>query len=79
MQLLKAVAFKALDWVHLARGGSSRAAQQHSVAEDFGGNLANTISEHRDPESAWPPKPFEPIIENALDSEGRWVGETVGC
>ncbi|MEO8876594.1 MAG: hypothetical protein ABI461_13470, partial [Polyangiaceae bacterium] len=72
MQVVKAVAFTALDLVLRARSkllGDSTAAE---VEQDFAG-LGGARESYTDPEIGWPPAPLVPIVKPALAGEGKWI------
>jgi len=72
MQVVKAVAFTALDLVLRARAklfGDSTAAE---VEQDFAG-LGGARESFTDPEIGWPPLPLTPIVKPALAGEGKWI------
>jgi hypothetical protein len=72
MQVVKAVAFTALDFVLSARSkffGDTTAAD---VAQDFAG-LGGARESYTDPEIGWPPAPLTPLVKPALAGEGKWI------
>jgi len=76
-QILKVVAFTALEWLKGAKakitGDTGEKDAQEDLAslnQDNGGSHAATFS---DPEIGWPPKPLEPLFKPALTGEGQWI------
>jgi len=77
MQILKAVAFTALDWANRSKAkvfGESTGATE--VANDFGDLQQPTsgpVTSTADPEVGFPPPPLEPILKPPQPNEGTWI------
>ncbi len=75
MQWVKAIAFKAREYVTDASSrvsqdtGAEEAATDMNALKSSGGTVTFT-----DPEIGWPPAPMKPIITPALPGEGEWIG-----
>lgn len=73
MQLVKAVAFEALDAFERVMGGVTGDTGAERVKEELGGLEAAPLApDLPDPETGWPPAPMEPMISPALEGEGKW-------
>jgi hypothetical protein len=72
MQLVKAVAFVAIDWFQRVVGGVTGDTGAERVKEELGGLADTPLSEFTDPETGWPPPPMEPMLKPALEGEGKW-------
>lgn len=87
MQVVKAVAFTALDLVLRARASVLGDSSAQEVALDLAGLGGGTGVTFSDPEIGWPPAPLSPIVKPALPGEGKWIvldndpfiGETPGA
>jgi hypothetical protein len=72
MQWIKAVAFMALDRVHLLESN-------HTTVDDVRNELgieastAPSRAEPSDPEIGWPPAPVKPPVSPPLPGEGQWI------
>jgi hypothetical protein len=76
MQVIKAVAFTALDRINRVR--TSIFGEQDTagdVARDFGTLYSTDLArpEFTDPEIGWPPEPLTPLITPPLPGEGKWI------
>lgn len=76
-QILKVVAFTALEWIKGAKtkitGDTGEKDAQEDLAalnQDNGGSPPATFS---DPEIGWPPKALDPLIKPPLTGEGQWI------
>jgi len=72
MQVVKAVAFTALDWLKDTDAKVFGDTSARQVAEDLGA-LADTRVTYTDPEIGWPPAPMKPLITPPLPGEGAWI------
>ncbi|MCL4751264.1 MAG: hypothetical protein KJ015_13920 [Myxococcales bacterium] len=73
MQLVKAVAFEALDAFERVMGGVTGDTGAERVKEELAGLEAAPLApDLPDPETGWPPAPMEPMISPALEGEGKW-------
>lgn len=73
MQVVKAVAFEALDAFERVVGGVTGDTGAERVKAELAGlEDAPLAAELPDPETGWPPAPMEPMISPALDGEGKW-------
>lgn len=73
MQVVKAVAFEALDAFERVVGGVTGDTGAQRVKEELGGlESAPLAPELPDPETGWPPLPMEPMLSPPLDGEGKW-------
>lgn len=74
MQVVKAVAFTALDYVLRFKGRfSTDADAAKDVADDMGDFGKTTKPTFVDPEIGWPPAPMSPIVHPPLPGEGQWI------
>lgn len=76
MQVLKAVAFTALDLVKRGKSDVFGATTGAAEVESDLGSLAQgpaRIASTSDPEVGFPPAPMEPILRPALPNEGAWI------
>ena len=76
-QILKVIAFTALEWFKGAKTRITGDTGEKDAQEDLsslnqgnGGSPASTFS---DPEIGWPPKPLEPLLKPPLTGEGVWI------
>jgi len=72
MQVVKAVAFTALDYVMRVRASISPDSTEQDVARDLAG-LGQHEPVFTDPELGWPPAPMKPIVTPPLPGEGAWI------
>lgn len=72
LQVLKAVAFTALDFVLRVRATVFGDSSAQEVAQDLG-SLGTGHESFTDPEIGWPPAPLTPLIKPALPGEGKWI------
>ena len=74
MQLVKAVAFTALDFVQRNREHVTGDTGAADIAADLGQNKLDPTARSIpvDPEIGWPPAPLEPWVTPALPGEGAW-------
>ena len=76
-QILKVVAFTALEWLKGAKtkitGDTGEKDAQEDLAALNQGNGASPPASFTDPEIGWPPKPLEPLIKPPLTGEGQWI------
>ncbi len=74
MQVVKAVAFTALEWALRARnrvfGPGDSAAQ---VAAEMGTLGHAGTPTFTDPDIGWPPAPIAPMLHPAIAGEGKWI------
>ncbi len=70
MQLVKAVAFEALDLWQRARGNVTGDDGSAEVVAELG-ELPATLTTFTDPETGWPPAPLEPMLK-PIEGEGKW-------
>jgi hypothetical protein len=77
MQIVKAVAYTALDWVKRTKSGvvgdSSGAAEAASDLESLPQGANGPITSTSDPEVGFPPAPMDPLLKPALPNEGVWI------
>lgn len=74
MQLLKAVAYQALDV--LRRHGSAGAeAEAEDISADHGADhdVLEALPATPDPETGWPPPPVPLVLPPAFEGEGQWL------
>ena len=76
-QILKVVAFTALEWWKGAKTKITGDTGEKDAQEDLNalnqGNGASPPASYSDPEIGWPPKPLDPLIKPTLNGEGQWV------
>ena len=72
MQLVKAVAFEALDRLQLMLGTVTGDDGSERIAEEFGDLLDTAPVEYTDPKTGWPPPPMQPMLDPPLEGEGKW-------
>jgi hypothetical protein len=76
MQVIKALAFTARDWVLRTFGGNqSQSDAEKEVAEEIGnvGSGAAGPVSFTDPEIGWPPARITPVHPAPLPGEGAWI------
>lgn len=74
MQVVKAVAFTALDWVLQARTRIlGEKSGESAVAEELGALRQPEKVVFTDPETGWPPPAVPPILSPPLPGEGKWI------
>ncbi|WP_394838394.1 hypothetical protein LVJ94_15940 [Pendulispora rubella] len=74
MQVVKAVAFTALDWAMRVRARISPDATEQEVERDLAGiNQGQHQPVFTDPELGWPPTAMKPIVTPPLPGEGQWI------
>ncbi|WP_394820988.1 hypothetical protein [Pendulispora albinea] len=74
MQVVKALAFTALDWVMRVRARISPDSTEQEVAQDLAGiNRGSPQIVITDPELGWPPAAIKPILSPPLPGEGQWI------
>jgi hypothetical protein len=76
-QILKVVAFTALEWLKGAKtritGDTGEQDAQEDLASLNQGNGGSPPATFNDPEIGWPPRPLEPLLKPALTGEGQWI------
>ena len=76
-QILKVVAFTALEWFKGAKtkitGDTGEKDAQDDLTALNQGNGASPPASFTDPEIGWPPKPLEPLLKPPLTGEGQWI------
>ena len=76
-QILKVVAFTALEWFKGAKtkitGDTGEKDAQDDLRALNQGNGASPPTSYSDPEIGWPPRPLEPLIKPPLNGEGQWI------
>ncbi len=76
-QILKVVAFTALEWWKGAKTKITGDTGEKDAQEDLNalnqGNGASPPPSYSDPEIGWPPKPLDPLVKPPLSGEGQWV------
>lgn len=73
MQVVKAIAFEALDAFQRVVGGVTGDTGAERVKEELAGLEAAPLApELPDPETGWPPAPMEPMLSPPLEGEGKW-------
>ncbi len=72
MQLVKAVAFEALDRLQLMLGTVTGDDGSERIAKELGDLLDAAPIEYTDPETGWPPPPMQPMLDPPLEGEGQW-------
>jgi len=76
-QILKVVAFTALEWWKGAKtkitGDTGEKDAQDDLEALNQGNGASPPASFSDPEIGWPPKPLDPLIKPPLTGEGQWI------
>ena len=76
-QILKVVAFTALEWFKGAKTKITGDTGEKDAQEDLKalnqGNGASPPASFSDPEIGWPPKPLDPLIKPPLTGEGQWI------
>lgn len=76
-QILKVVAFTALEWLKGAKTKITGDTGEQDAQEDLSslnqGNGASPPATFTDPEIGWPPKPLEPLLKPPLTGEGQWI------
>ena len=74
MQVVKAVAFTALDWLTQARTKVvGEKSSESAVAEELGTLPPSEKVIFTDPEIGWPPPPVMPILAPPIAGEGKWI------
>jgi len=72
MQLVKAVAFQGLDYAERFVGTVTGDDGSERIAEELGELMTTPIVEYTDPETGWPPRPMQPMLDPPLEGEGKW-------
>ncbi len=76
-QILKVVAFTALEWFKGAKTKITGDTGEKDAQEDLSslnqGNSGSPPSTFTDPEIGWPPKPLDPLLKPPLTGEGQWI------
>ena len=76
-QILKVVAFTALEWFKGAKTKITGDTGEKDAQEDLKalnqGNGASPPASFSDPEIGWPPKALDPLIKPPLTGEGQWI------
>lgn len=72
MQLVKAVAFAALDRVMRIYDRIHPDDSQSEIADDLGQWSNRKAPSYADPETGWPPPPMTLVYHEALEGEGQW-------
>lgn len=76
-QILKVVAFTAIEWFKGAKtkitGDTGEKDAQEDLASLNQDNGASPPVTFTDPEIGWPPKPLEPLLKPPLTGEGQWI------
>ena len=76
-QILKVVAFTALEWFKGAKtkltGDTGEKDAQEDLAALNQGNGGSPPATFSDPEIGWPPKALEPLLTPPLTGEGQWI------
>lgn len=76
-QILKVVAFTALEWVKGAKtkitGDTGEKDAQDDLSALNQGNGGSPPATFGDPEIGWPPKPLDPLLKPPLTGEGQWI------
>jgi hypothetical protein len=76
-QILKVVAFTALEWFKGAKTKITGDTGEKDAQEDLSalnqGNAGSPVASFSDPEIGWPPKALDPLIKPALTGEGQWI------
>lgn len=74
MQMLKTVAFGALDVYRRAETSVLGDSSEKEVAADLGDIVSrNPPTTFTDPETGWPPPPIEPFLRKPMEGEGKWI------
>ena len=76
-QILKVVAFTAIEWFKGARTKLTGDTGERDAQEDLSaltqGNGGFPPATFSDPEIGWPPKALEPLLKPPLTGEGQWI------
>jgi hypothetical protein len=72
MQLVKAVAFAALDKLQQVVGTVTGDDGSDRIAEELGELMDAPPVTYSDPETGWPPPPMQPPLVPPLQGEGQW-------
>lgn len=74
MQMIKAVAFGALDVYRRTETSMLGDHTAEEIAEDLGDIASrNPPTTFTDPETGWPPPPIEPFMSKPIEGEGQWI------
>ena len=73
MQLVKTLAFNAIDRLERVRGRVTHDNGIASLNEEVGQVLDTANSHQTDPETGWPPPNMIPVLKDVLPREGQWL------
>jgi hypothetical protein len=73
MQWLKAVAFGGRDQLEQIVSSVTGDDGSETIKEELGDLFATGGVAQTNPETGWPPPPMQPMLQNPLEGEGKWV------